>query len=238
MSLPFKKFFVILVLELFALFILYNKEKTMQLWWQKKIIVGAGMVGSLLLVLESVLGTLAWPTYKIGPYPIAMLTAKGTPYELGFRMLQLIAGILILVTLIALIRYATETKKVKFNRDLRLLSLFWLVSLVLQFVWPITLDVAITVTPISIRDVIFGIVIICLGASLIQLGRSAQTNHFGSLSNAVTLLGILYILFNFLAYVVTLIGWPVNGFLDVMANDVVAVAMGFISWYFMRLAES
>ncbi|MFC6178843.1 hypothetical protein ACFQGR_05540 [Weissella sagaensis] len=210
----------------------------MQLWWQKKIIIGAGMVGSLLLILQSVLGTLAWPTYKIGPYPVAMLTAKGTPYELGFRMLQLIAGMLILVTLISLIKYAIATKKNKFNRDLRWLSLIWLIWMVLQFVWPITLDVAITVTPISVRDVVFGLVIIGLGVSLIQLGRSAQENQFESLSNAVTLLGILYILFNFLTYVVTLLGWPVNGFLDVIANDVITVAMGFVSWYFMRLAES
>lgn len=210
----------------------------MQLWWQKKIIIGAGMVGSLLLILQSVLGTLAWPTYKIGPYPVAMLTAKGTPYELGFRMLQLIAGMLILVTLISLIKYAIATKKNKFNSDLRWLSLIWLIWMVLQFVWPITLDVAITVTPISVRDVVFGLVIIGLGVSLIQLGRSAQENQFESLSNAVTLLGILYILFNFLTYVVTLLGWPVNGFLDVIANDVIAVAMGFVSWYFMRLAES
>jgi hypothetical protein len=210
----------------------------MQLWWQKKIIIGAGMVGSLLLILQSVLGTLAWPTYKIGPYPVAMLTAKGTPFELGFRMLQLIAGMLILVTLISLIKYAIATKKNKFNRDLRWLSLIWLIWMVLQFVWPITLDVAITVTPISVRDVVFGLVIIGLGVSLIQLGRSAQENQFESLSNAVTLLGVLYILFNFLTYVVTLLGWPVNGFLDVIANDVIAVAMGFVSWYFMRLAES
>lgn len=210
----------------------------MQLWWQKKIIIGAGMVGSLLLILQSVLGTLTWPTYKIGPYPVAMLTAKGTPYELGFRMLQLIAGMLILVTLISLIKYAIATKKNKFNRDLRWLSLIWLIWMVLQFVWPITLDVAITVTPISVRDIVFGLVIIGLGVSLIQLGRSAQENQFESLSNAVTLLGILYILFNFLTYVVTLLGWPVNGFLDVIANDVIAVAMGFVSWYFMRLAES
>jgi DMSO/TMAO reductase YedYZ heme-binding membrane subunit len=94
------------------------------------------------------------------------------------------------------------------------------------------------VTPISVRDVVFGLVIIGLGVSLIQLGRSAQENQFESLSNAVTLLGVLYILFNFLTYVVTLLGWPVNGFLDVIANDVIAVAMGFVSWYFMRLAES
>ncbi|CAM4356490.1 hypothetical protein [Weissella hellenica] len=210
----------------------------MQQWWQKKIIIGAGMIGSLLLILQSVLGTVAWSTYKIGPYPIAMLTAKGTPYELGFRMLQLIAGMLILVTLISLIKYAVVTKKSKFNRSLRWLSLIWLIWMVLQFVWPITLDVAITVTPISVRDVVFGLVIIGLGVSLIQLGRSAQANQFESLSNAVTLLGILYILFNFLTYVVTLLGWPVNGFLDVIANDVIAVAMGFVSWYFMRLAES
>lgn len=210
----------------------------MQQWWQKKIIIGAGMIGSLLLILQSVLGTVAWSTYKIGPYPIAMLTAKGTPYELGFRMLQLIAGMLILVTLISLIKYAVVTKKSKFNRSLRWLSLIWLIWMVLQFVWPITLDVAITVTPISVRDVVFGLVIIGLGVSLIQLGRSAQANQFESLSNAVTLLGILYILFNFLTYVVTLLGWPVNGFLDVIANDVIAVAMGFVSWYFMRLTES
>ena len=71
----------------------------------------------------------------------------------------------------------------------------------------------------------------------IQLGRSARKNNFESL-RALTLLGILYVLFNFLAYVVTVIGWPIYGFLDVIANDILAVAMGFLSWYFMRLAES
>ena len=48
---------------------------------------------------------------------------------------------------------------------------------------------------------------------------------------------ILYVLFNFLEFAVTLIGWQLSGFFDVLAIDVLAVAMGYISWYFMRLAE-
>ncbi|WP_288572773.1 hypothetical protein [uncultured Weissella sp.] len=210
----------------------------MQPWWQKKITVGAGMVGSLLLILQSVLGTIVWPTYKISQFPLAMLTAKGTPYEYVFKTLQLVAGGLVLVTLIALIRYALATKKAIFDRDLRVLTLSWLVWLLLQFVWPISIDVAITTTPVSIRDIVFGLLIIIMAFAMIQLGKSARKNRFESLRNALTLLGILYILFNFLSYVVTLLGWPIHGFLDVMANDILAVAMGFLSWYFMRLAES
>ena len=210
----------------------------MQPWWQKKITVGAGMVGSLLLILQSVLGTIVWPTYKISQFPLAMLTARGTSYEYAFKTLQLVAGSLVLVTLIALIKYAVATEKAMFNRDLKLLAIIWLLWLLVQFLWPITLDVAITTTPVSMRDVVSGLLIIVMALALIQLGRSARKDNFETLRNALTLLGILYVLFNFIAYVVTVIGWPIYGFLDVIANDILAVAMGFLSWYFMRLAES
>ena len=55
----------------------------MQPWWQKKITVGAGMVGSLLLILQSVLGTIVWPTYKISQFPLAMLTARSEERRVG-----------------------------------------------------------------------------------------------------------------------------------------------------------
>ena len=179
----------------------------MRQWWQSKLILGVGMVGMLLYVLQSVIATIIWPAYRMVAYPLAILTAPDSQYATAFKGLQLIAGLLIAVSLAALWRYS----RYKDYMDL--------------------------VKAVSARKIVFGLLIILLGWTIWRVGSAAQIHDMTTLANGLKLFAILYVLFNFLEFAVTLIGWQLSGFFDVLAIDVLAVAMGYISWYFMRLAE-
>lgn len=210
----------------------------MRQWWQSKYILGVGMVGMLLYILQSVIATIIWPAYRMAAYPLAILTAPDSQYASAFKGLQLIAGLLIAVSLAALWRYSRYKDYTDLVKTVQQLILIWLVGVLLNFIWPLNSIVEAVLRPaVSARNIVFGLLIILLGWTIWRVGSAAQTHDMMTLANGLKLFAILYVLFNFLEFAVTLIGWQLSGFFDVLAVDVLAVAMGYISWDFMRLAE-
>lgn len=210
----------------------------MRQWWQSKLILGVGMVGMLLYVLQSVIATIIWPAYRMVAYPLAILTAPDSQYATAFKGLQLIAGLLIAISLAALWRYSRYKDYTDLVKTVQQLILVWLAGVLLNFIWPLNSIVEAVLRPaVSARNIVFGLLIILLGWTIWRVGSAAQTHDMTTLANGLKLFAILYVLFNFLEFAVTLIGWQLSGFFDVLAIDVLAVAMGYISWYFMRLVE-
>ncbi|MCT0010068.1 hypothetical protein EFL57_06345 [Weissella confusa] len=210
----------------------------MRQWWQSKLILGVGMVGMLLYVLQSVIATIIWPAYRMVAYPLAILMAPDSQYATAFKGLQLIAGLLIAVSLAALWRYSRYKDYTDLVKTVQQLILVWLAGVLLNFIWPLNSIVEAVLRPaVSARNIVFGLLIILLGWTIWRVGSAAQIHDMTTLANGLKLFAILYVLFNFLEFAVTLIGWQLSGFFDVLAIDVLAVAMGYISWYFMRLAE-
>lgn len=209
-----------------------------QQWWQNKIILALGSLGAVIFILESVVATLIWPTYQMGQQPLAILTASDALYATGFKGVELIAGLVITVTLVAIWCYARYEKQSQFVMALQQLLLVWLVQVVLWFVWPLDSIAQATLSQgITPRDVVFGLATGLLTITIWRAGTAAGTFNMLSLTNGLHLFAILLLMFHVLEFMVPLFGWPLAGFFDVLAMDILAGTMGLLSWYFMRLAE-
>ena len=90
---------------------------------------------------------------------------------------------------------------------------------------------------VIVRDVVFGGLVIVLIWSLWRVAIASVHREMDSLANGLKLLTILFGLFHVLQFIVPLLGWPLAGFFDVLALDVLAAGFGLMSWYFMRLAD-
>lgn len=210
----------------------------MQQWWQQKFVLGAGVIGAIILMLESVIATLVWPTYKLAKYPLAVLTAPDAMYASGFHVLELVAGLLILVTLVAVWRFARYEQDKPLAAAMQQLLNVWLAAVILQLVRPLnSLTEAVLARGVIVRDVVFGGLVIVLIWSLWRVAIASAHREMESLANGLKLLTILFGLFHVLQFIVPLLGWPLAGFFDVLALDVLAAGFGLMSWYFMRLAD-
>ena len=183
----------------------------MRQWWQSKLILGVGLVGMLLYVLQSVIATIIWPAYRMVAYPLAILTAPDSQYASAFKGLQLIAGLLIAVSLVALWRYSRYKDYMDLVKAVQQLILVWLFGVLLNFIWPLNSIVEAVLRPaISARNIVFGLLIILLGWIIWRVGSAAQTHDMTTLAIGLKLFTILYVLFNFLEFAVTLIGWQLS----------------------------
>ncbi|MDK9677116.1 hypothetical protein QG569_01825 [Weissella cibaria] len=210
----------------------------MQQWWQRKFVLGAGLIGAIILMLESVIATFVWPTYKLAKYPLAVLTAPDAMYASGFHGLELVAGLLILLTLVAVWRFSRYEQDKTLSAAMQQLVIVWLAAVILQLVWPLnSITEAVLARGVIVRDVVFGGLVIVLIWSLWRVAIASVRREMDSLANGLKLLTILFGLFHVLQFVVPLLGWPLVGFFDVLALDVLAAGFGLMSWYFMRLAD-
>ena len=209
-----------------------------QQWWQHKIILALGVLGAVIFILESVIATLIWPTYQMGQQPLAILTASDALYATGFKGMELVAGLITAVTVTAIWRYARYEEQTKFVAALQQFLLVWVVQVLLWFVWPLdSMTQAVIQQGVTPRDIVFGLAIVLLAVTIWRVGTTASAYQMISLTNGLHLFAILFVMFHILAFVIPWLGWPLAGFFDVLARDVLAGSLGLLSWYFMRLAD-
>lgn len=206
----------------------------MQEWWQKKISLFAGLGGAFILIQQSVLAGVMWPLYDVLRDPLAMLTANDAPFRGVFIGLQLIAILLILISLLAIQQQYRMRRKETLEKAIKGVAMALIIYFGVSMAVPQEMATIALETGLTVTHVVSAISILIVGAALWQFSQAAFADEQTSLGNAVLLLTILFVLFHVLVSFVTLIGWPLRGFLDVLALDTLAAAYGFICWYYGR----
>ncbi|MBM7617045.1 hypothetical protein JOC36_000594 [Weissella uvarum] len=208
-----------------------------QQWWQHKLFFGLGLVGALTYVLESILGVLLWPAYQPMAYPLAILTAQGAPYRGGFLVAQVLAGLLIVIALLAVYSYHRFQSERMMTRWSGAMLLAWVTWLLVVNFWPNAKMAAYVLpTGMTVKDGVLGILIIVLAGTILGYANEVTKLTWWSLRNVLTVMALLFVLFNFLEFGMQMINWPFRGFFDILALDAIALGFGFLSWYFMRQA--
>lgn len=206
----------------------------MQEWWQKKISLFAGIGGAFVLIQQSVLAGIMWPVYDVLRDPIAMLTANDAPFRGVFIGLQLIAVVLLLISLVAIRQQYRMRRKDELEKAIKGIAMALIIYFGISIAVPQEMATIALETGFTIPHIVNGISIMIVSVALWQFSQAAFSDEQPSLGNAVLLLAILFILFHALVSFVTLIGWPLRGFLDVLALDTLAGAYGFVCWYYGR----
>lgn len=206
----------------------------MQKWWQKKFSVFLGVGGALILILESTIGSVFWPVYDMFRDPLAMLTAKDAPYRGAFVSLQVVATVMILLSLWAIYQqYKSRRQDVLANR-LQEVAITFGACMGLSLVSVDTMAYIAFENGLTVSAIIDVVYISVTIFTLYRYSQAAFKDEQISLGNAVLLLAILFGLFHSLMFTMGIIGWPLRGFFDVLAMDTLAAGFGFICWYHAR----
>ncbi len=206
----------------------------MQTEWQKKLMMLLGILGAGLVIGQSVLATLVWPVYNVATYPLAVLTANGSPYQLSFMLLNGVAALLILLSLFTILNNYRHAKQEKLSKALQGLIMALVLWLGLQLLWPLSNPAMATMGGTPIRNGVVSIGIILVAYALYHYSQPLRKQGDSSLANVLLVFSILFVLFHVLAYIMQVIGWPLQGFFDVLATDSLAAGLGFIGWYYWQ----
>ena len=206
----------------------------MQTEWQKKLMMLLGILGAGLVIGQSVLATLVWPVYNVATYPLAVLTANGSPYQLSFMLLNGVAALLILLSLFTILTNYRHAKQEKLSKALQGLIMALVLWLGLQLLWPLSNPAMATMGGTPIRNGVVSIGIILVAYALYHYSQPLRKQGDSSLANVLLVFSILFVLFHVLAYIMQVIGWPLQGFFDVLATDSLAAGLGFIGWYYWQ----
>ncbi|KRN33402.1 hypothetical protein [Weissella halotolerans] len=206
----------------------------MQTEWQKKLMMLLGILGAGLVIGQSVLATLVWPVYNVATYPLAVLTANGSPYQLSFMLLNGVAALLILLSLFTILNNYRHAKQEKLSKALQGLIMALVLWLGLQLLWPLSNPAMATMGGTPIRNGVVSIGIILVAYALYHYSQPLRKQGDSSLANVLLVFSILFVLFHVLAYIMQVIGWSLQGFFDVLATDSLAAGLGFIGWYYWQ----
>lgn len=206
----------------------------MQTWWDKKLVLMLGLVGALLLMGQSVLGTLVWPVYNAATYPLAVLMANYSPYRLSFMVLNGLAAFLLLLSLGAILKEYHRQQQAELMKSIERVMLAVGLWMGFQLVWPLTKPAAAIMGGEPIRNGFAAVIILWLMVSLYRYSLALRPVGATSLANVLFLMGILFLVFHGMTFGMQLIGWPLQGFFDVLANDCLAAGLGFADWYYLQ----
>ncbi|MDR3190682.1 MAG: hypothetical protein LBT80_05675 [Lactobacillaceae bacterium] len=210
-----------------------------QPWWQHKIVWGLGLLGAVMWVLTPLLGALVWPLYQPVQHPIAILTAADNTFRTVFVNFGIMAGLFIMIFLLALSEYFKHEKQHSIANKIFQVMLTLLFLLAFDWFWPLrSISQAALVPHVwQVRDGVAGVILVLVALSYWQLGRSLEYGQQRSLGNLWRLAGVLLILFALVAGMVNLLGWPLTGLFDQLQNLVTIVPIFYTSWHIIRLAE-
>lgn len=206
----------------------------MQAWWQKKLSIFAGIGGALILMMQSMVATFIWPLYDITRDPLAVLTASDAPYRMAFVTLQIVAAGLILFSLVAVYQQYKSRRLDDIATKLQQVAVAFVIYVGLSLGVPSQMATVAFETGLTAGNVMNTLYVSLIIVTLWRYSQAAFSDSQMSLGNAVQLLAILFGLFHVMVMGVSIIGWPLRGFFDVLALDTLAAAFGFIFWYHGR----
>jgi len=208
-----------------------------QQWWQHKIFFGLGIVGALTYFLESIVGVLVWPAYQPLAYPIAILAAQDAPHRVGFLIAQVVAGIMIAIALAAIWSYHQFQHERRMAQGSLAMLFSFIMWVLVNNVWPnFTMVNYVVPENFPAKNIVMAVIIVGLAAAMLYYAKQIQKLNWWSLSNVLTVLALLFVIFSVLEFGMQLLNWPLRGFFDILATDSLALGLGFSSWYFMRQA--
>lgn len=206
----------------------------MQAWWQKKFSLFLGLGGAIVVILQGTIASLFWPVYNMFRDPVAMLTAKDAPYRGVFVTLQLVTAVMVLISLWAIYRQYKSRRQEELAQRLQELAIAFGVYVGLSLFNPDDMAYIAFQNGLTVSAIIDVVYISVLIFTMYRFSQAAMTYGQTSLGNAMLLMAILFGLFHTLMFTVSVIGWPLRGFFDVLAMDTLAAAFGFMSWYHGR----
>jgi hypothetical protein len=205
-------------------------------FWAKKLFWMTGVLGSVLLVLMPLTASIIWPIYQPLRHPFAVVLAADATYSETFRLLTLIAYVLIMTFFMTWWRYEQSEHNTDIVKAIRLLLFAVALYALVEVGMPLS-SMAAAVdnhTQLTVHDVISGIVNLGVGITLWQVGNRAIGLAQQSLGNVLRLAGVLFILFSLVSSVVFYLNWPFVGLFDQLSVDALAFGLGFAIWYFAR----
>ncbi len=207
-------------------------------WWQRRWILGLGVLGSVLIIILPLVGGIIWPLYKPATAPIAILMAQDADFNIGFKTVQLIGMVLILMMLLALRQLYKHEASLKLQRATMWLFVGVLLLAGLNYLLPLqtVVEGAVFNVTWSVRDIVALVVNLFLAVALWRYSSAVANHGATSLANVMKLMTILFLLFNALEYGVILLNWPLVGLMDLLSYDSLMLGFMYLSWYYMRQA--
>jgi hypothetical protein len=209
-----------------------------QPWWTKKISWATGLLGAILLGLLPTIASIIWPVFNNVVYPFDIVTAADAPFATTFISLSVVGYALIVIFLVALWRYTEHQHYTKLTPAARnwLLGIALFAIFKLAFRFSHMTDAVLNHGQFTLRDGFGLVLVVGVGWTTWQVGQTASAYDMQSLTNVLKVFGWLFVIINGLSAVVRWLGWPVGGFLDQFAMYGLLLAIGYSSWYFMRLS--